>query len=357
MGLCGSSDINVKEGINENLTYDMNGNQLENSEILSRVSTRHSFRIKTYNNNKILEFELEAFIGEREFPIYITKKSKIEINILEDKNYLWGFLPEEKMVDFKGYSNYKNNNINLGCLLVRISSSHDFFQVDHHKFKFSSQEQGSLMMSANLDFDNCLFYEPKGSLKLIIKGGELCDMNIIDELTDYNSKMGNIKNTDETAYSEMNVSILRYINKARSNIEKYINDFILEDLSEEEEEVDSLLKNKKLSPYEIDVKLYKIAEEHCKDIGSNGTSGHIGTDGSTFKERLEKHKIKSKECEESIIYGYNNPISIVNFLVIDKYSKNCRERKNLLNNKYKKIGISLHKHLCYGYCCVIVFSE
>jgi hypothetical protein len=335
----------------------MNGNQLENSEILSRVSTRHSFRIKTYNNNKILEFELEAFIGEREFPIYITKKSKIEINILEDKNYLWGFLPEEKMVDFKGYSNYKNNNINLGCLLVRISSSHDFFQVDHHKFKFSSQEQGSLMMSANLDFDNCLFYEPKGSLKLIIKGGELCDMNIIDELTDYNSKMGNIKNTDETAYSEMNVSILRYINKARSNIEKYINDFILEyDLSEEEE-VDSLLKNKKLSPYEIDVKLYKIAEEHCKDIGSNGTSGHIGTDGSTFKERLEKHKIKSKECEESIIYGYNNPISIVNFLVIDKYSKNCRERKNLLNNKYKKIGISLHKHLCYGYCCVIVFSE
>ena len=356
MGLCGSSDINVKEGINENLTYDMNGNQLENSEILSRVSTRHSFRIKTYNNNKILEFELEAFIGEREFPIYITKKSKIEINILEDKNYLWGFLPEEKMVDFKGYSNYKNNNINLGCLLVRISSSHDFFQVDHHKFKFSSQEQGSLMMSANLDFDNCLFYEPKGSLKLIIKGGELCDMNIIDELTDYNSKMGNIKNTDETAYSEMNVSILRYINKARSNIEKYINDFILEDLSEEEE-VDSLLKNKKLSPYEIDVKLYKIAEEHCKDIGSNGTSGHIGTDGSTFKERLEKHKIKSKECEESIIYGYNNPISIVNFLVIDKYSKNCRERKNLLNNKYKKIGISLHKHLCYGYCCVIVFSE
>ena len=357
MGLCGSSDINVKEGINENLTYDMNGNQLENSEILSRVSTRHSFRIKTYNNNKILEFELEAFIGEREFPIYITKKSKIEINILEDKNYLWGFLPEEKMVDFKGYSNYKNNNINLGCLLVRISSSHDFFQVDHHKFKFSSQEQGSLMMSANLDFDNCLFYEPKGSLKLIIKGGELCDMNIIDELTDYNSKMGNIKNTDETAYSEMNVSILRYINKARSNIEKYINDFILEyDLSEEEE-VDSLLKNKKLSPYEIDVKLYKIAEEHCKDIGSNGTSGHIGTDGSTFKERLEKHKIKSKECEESIIYGYNNPISIVNFLVIDKYSKNCRERKNLLNKKYKKIGISLHKHLCYGYCCVIVFSE
>lgn len=355
MGLCGSSDINVKEGINTNLTYDMNGNQLENSDILSRASTRNSLKIKTYNNNKILEFELEAFIGEREFPIYITKKSKIEINILEDKDYLWGFLPEEKLVDFKGYSNYKNNNINLGCLLLRISSSHEFYQVDHHKYKFSSKEQGSLMISANLDFDNCLFYEPKGALKLIIKGGELCDMNIIDELTDYNPKMGNIKKTDENAHSEMNLSILRYINKARSNIEKYINDFILEyDLSEEE---DPQLKNNKLSPYEIDVKLYKVAEEHCKDIGINGTSGHIGTDGSTLKERLEKHKIKSKGCEESIIFGYNNPISIVNSFVIDKYSKGNKERKNLLSNKYKKIGISLNKHLCYGYCCVIVFSE
>ena len=49
MGLCGSSDINVKEGINTNLTYDMNGNQLENSDILSRASTRNSLKIKTYN--------------------------------------------------------------------------------------------------------------------------------------------------------------------------------------------------------------------------------------------------------------------------------------------------------------------
>ena len=35
MGLCGSSDLNVKDGIDSNLTYDMMGNQLDNSEILS----------------------------------------------------------------------------------------------------------------------------------------------------------------------------------------------------------------------------------------------------------------------------------------------------------------------------------
>ena len=31
MGLCGSNDINVKDGLNTNLKFDMNGNKLDNT--------------------------------------------------------------------------------------------------------------------------------------------------------------------------------------------------------------------------------------------------------------------------------------------------------------------------------------
>ena len=76
-----------------------------------------------------------------------------------------------------------------------------------------------------------------------------------------------------------------------------------------------------------------------------------------MQNRIEKQKIKSKEYAECIIYGYNNPISIINFLIINRYSKDKKERKILLNDKFKKIGISLMEHLVFGYCCVIVFSD
>ena len=213
----------------------------------------------------------------------------------------------------------------------------------------------TFLISANLDMNNYLFYEPKGSLKLIIKGGELYDIKMLDVLTNYDIDIGDIKKKDEKAYSEINLSILRYINKARINLKQYINDFILDNKFSENDELN--IENKKLSQFEIEHKLYKVAEAHCKDLCNNGTSGHVGSDNSTLENRIEKFKIKSKKYDECIIFGYNNPISIVNSLIINKYSKKKKERKIFLNNNYKKIGISLGEHICYGYCCVIVFSE
>ena len=355
MGLCGSSDINVKEGLSTSLTYNMNGIQLDSTDIYSQNSSYRSFSIRTYNNNKIFEMEIEAFIGEREYPIFISKNSKIEINILEDENYLWSFLPNEKNIDFKGYSKYKYNDLNLGCLLLRVSSSHDYIHIDSNKFKFTSIEEGSLIFSANLDFDKSLFYEPKGSLKLIIKGGDIYDIKMIDELTDYDYKPINYKKKDEKVHSEINLAILRYLNKARINIKKYINDFIFDYESQEEDNVSFI--SKKLNSLEIDNKLYKVAEAHCKYLCANGTSGHIGSEGSTLQNRIEKQKIKSKEYDECIVYCNNNPISIINSLIINRYSKNKKDRKILFNDKFKKVGISLGEHLCFGYCCVIVFSD
>lgn len=337
MGLCGSSSLVVKGEINQNMEYDFNGIQLDNSSDNSQINYHKNNSIKAYNN-KIFEFEIEACIGEIEYPIYINKNNKVEIKLDENDDYLWSFLPNEKKVDFKGYSNYQYNNLNLGCLLMRISGSKNYISINKDKFQFKADESGSLLISANLDFDKYLFYQPKGSLKIIIKGGELREMKIIDELMKYNSLI--YYKPDDRANSFINLRILRYINKSRININQYIKDFIPNYNIED----NLYISKKELKTVIIDDILYKKSDSICKDFCTNETSGHFSTDGSSIKNGC-------------IVLGYNNPISIVNFLVINKYSKKKKERKILLNDKYNKIGISLHEHNIYGYCCVILFGE
>ena len=337
MGLCGSSSLVVKGEINPNLTYDINGIQLDNSCENSQINYHKTYSIKAYNN-KIFEFEIEACIGEIEYPIYINKHNKIEINVYENEKFLWSFLPNEKKVDFKGYTNYQYNGLNLGCLLMRISGCKNYIHINKDKFQFKAEESGSLLISANLDLDKFLFYQPKGSLKIIIKGVELHDIKTIDELTNYNSIL--YLKQDDKVHSEINLRILRYINKARTNIKQYINDFIINfDINDTQ-----YITKKELKSVKIDTKLYKKAEIHCKNLCSNETSGHMDTDGKNIKDGC-------------IVLGYNNPISIINFLIINKYSKKKKDRKILLSDKFSKIGISLHEHDIYGYCCVILFGE
>ena len=106
----------------------------------------------------------------------------------------------------------------------------------------------------------------------------------------------------------------------------------------------------------INDKLYEIAEEHCQNLCKNGTSGNIAQDDILTKKIMEEQKISPNEWAECIIFGINNPISIVNFLIVDKYSKKKKYRNILLNEQFSQIGISLNKHISYGFCCIIIFS-
>ena len=294
----------------------------------------------------------KAIIGEQEYPIYITKKSKIEICILPGDSSLWSFIPNEELTDFRGHNNYQYKNLNIGCLLIRISNTQKYYCMTNNKMTFTAMESGSLVISANLDPNNYLVYEPRGSINLSISGGTLVNSsNKIDELTGY--KFINSDNIVNVKYFSLTCKeIARYINKARHNIKKYMNDFMIDYNSNDMK----LQKKDELPLYHFDNQLYNVAEEHCQDLCKNGTFGHIGTDGSSVKNRLQKNNINIEDFGESIIYGLINPILIVNFLIVDKYSKNKENRSNILNKNFSKIGISLNKHFSYGYCCVILFG-
>ena len=345
MGLCGTSSINVKNkdarSRSSNTTYNTN-----TDKSLSIIIKED---IKMHKNKE--EFTFKAMLGEKEYPIYIKRNSEIIIYVIPGDSSLWGFLPNEDLTDFKGYENYKYNNLNIGSLLIRISSSKQYINITHHKNVFRASESGSLILSANLDPSNYPAYTPSGSMIINIVGGRYVDKYEIDELTEY--QYLKYKNNKTSKYlSEKYTNISRYINKARSNIKKYINDFIIDSNANDIKinEVDEL------PLCEINDKLFEIAEEHCKDLCKNGTSGKIDPDGILGKKIMEKLNISPNDWAECIIFGINNPISIVNFLILDKYSKKKKYRKILLNKKYTQIGISLNKHISYGFCCIIIFS-
>ena len=335
MGLCGSSFLKYNKNnsiINEDSTTILNESQNSNRE-----------------KRQILDFK--AMIGEKELSIFVLKNTKIEIEFINNNKPSWSFLQNDKLKDYMGNEDYKYNNYNVGCFLARISTSKKYNIPINNRIKFKADETGSLLISSNLDPNDYSYYEPHGSILINIIGGNFVAKRNIDEFTGYKYLLYGNKN--EKCFSLNLKEISRYINKARSNIKKYINDFMLNFKD----------KNFNINPdidiplCEIDNKLFEIAEEHCKDLCINGTFGHIGTDGCAFKKRLEKYNIVNKKCEECIIYGFNNPILIVNYLIEDKYSKNKKNRKILLNKNFTKVGISLNKHISLGYCCVIIFQE
>ena len=345
MGLCGTFHVIEKTKPNNSSTFDQNSTKNESSS--------NNDRNKIDKENKAYtEFNFNAILGEKECPIYIEKDNKIEINVLQDNESKWSFLPNEESIDFRGYNNYQYKDMNLGCLLARISTSKNYINIDNEHITFTSLGTGSLVLMANLDQNNYSFYKPDGKIKLKIIGGYSYDEDDIDELTGYKS-IKYYKTENEKYLSKIYINILRYINKARSNIQKYINDFLFDynDLDFDFKKLNNL------PLCEMNKKLYEIAEEHCQDLCVNGTSGHFGTNGSSIKSRLEKNKISLKDYAECIIYVIKNPILIVNSLILHKYSKKKENRNNLFNKKFSIIGISLNKHISYGYCCVILFGN
>ena len=368
-----STSENQKEKV-ENKNFNiLNNNDIQNSNyptqvtetsplskiIPSNLSSNSSRMLTTPNESSTLNFILEATIGEIEIPIYVEKNENIMIIIkpinTDNSHNIWSFLPNENPVSYLGYPNYQYNNYNIGILLLRISGSQKIYYLDKMINSFKADSKGSLLISANLDPNDYLLYEPKGVLSITINGGIHYDENELYSPYDINSIMSN-KEDINMNYINKEKKILKYINIARNNLLKFINDYFT--LEEINEYLKFLKKfNFKKNELQMCDKLNMAAQEHCKDLCNNCSTGEIGTDGSNLLDRIKKYYGNKFFYGENIIYGVNNPLLIVKSMIIDKYSKKKKNRENIFFLRYNKVGICLREHLAYKYCCVITFSE
>jgi uncharacterized protein YkwD len=63
--------------------------------------------------------------------------------------------------------------------------------------------------------------------------------------------------------------------------------------------------------------LSRAAAEHVRDSGGHGLVGHIGSDGSSFRARIERYGIWSGSAAENIAYGLKDPRDLVIALLVD----------------------------------------
>ena len=328
----------------------------------SNISS-NSTCVQTNPLNKPQYFTIEATIGEIEIPIIVEKNEKIiiklnqnnennnKINISEQN--MWSFLKNEKPVNYLGYRNHKYKRINLGALYMRISGDKKVYFLNKLENHITPNEKGNLLFYANLDWNDYLKYEPKGSISISILGGNY----IYDNDLYYSYNINCFSNNNKNYFDSKEYKIFNYINKARTNLKKFYNDYYSNNDTinfEFKEFVNN--RNNKRKELKMNKELNELAEKHCEDLCQNETAGHIGTDGQDLKSRF-KNYYKCYFYGESIIYNINNPLFIVKNMLQDKYSKKKKNRNNLFFNQFNQVGICLKEHPIYKFCCVIVFSE
>jgi uncharacterized protein YkwD len=125
-----------------------------------------------------------------------------------------------------------------------------------------------------------------------------------------------------------------------------------------QEAIDWLKKQAPLAAWdETKIPLFTAAKDHCVDLCTNSHHGHKGTDGSTIAKRVERHGKWKGGVTENVALQQPTPLDIVIHWIVDDGAKKRIQRQNLMNPKYKCIGIACGVHKKYKSCCVMVLAH
>ncbi|MBO7477107.1 MAG: CAP domain-containing protein [Salinivirgaceae bacterium] len=160
--------------------------------------------------------------------------------------------------------------------------------------------------------------------------------------------------TDEEKLTVFYCNLARLDGSAFSKA--FLADLKSSDNSYEKSLIDTLETIKDLPMLVPNEQLYKAAESHANDIGPKGERGHNSTDGTSFADRVRSY-YNGGWVAENISYGYSEGLNIVRQLLIDKDVASLGHRKNILGDKYCRIGVAIRYHKTYNNCCVQDFSD
>lgn len=139
------------------------------------------------------------------------------------------------------------------------------------------------------------------------------------------------------------------INLARFSPRTFIQEIILKsDFDTNQTEMASLLSRlksqKSTYPLMPAFSLFKSALVHSKEMGKLGGSGHKGTDGKTYKERIGQYFSAPTLFEENYYQGSGEPVDVVIQMLLGQGEYGPKYRDNLLSNELHYIGISIQPH-------------
>ena len=98
--------------------------------------------------------------------------------------------------------------------------------------------------------------------------------------------------------------------------------------------------------------LFEKSKEHAQVSGKNGTTGHQNI-GERVRPLLENYSIIAENCAYGFEKAFNNVIA----LLIDEGISDLGHRKNMLNEEFNSIGVSIQPHKRYDFNCVMTFGS
>jgi uncharacterized protein YkwD len=195
---------------------------------------------------------------------------------------------------------------------------------------------------------------------------ELWQMDVIDT-----TSTDNYLNIDERQLI-LEINRLRtdpneYARKFLIPIRSYYRNYILqypgeigivttEGVSALEECIKVLMLSPKMSPLIPKKGLTLAARDQVKDQATTGAVGHTGSDGSSSIDRISRYGKWDITAGENIDYGNADARKIVIDLVVDDSVASRGHRANLLNGKYKYIGVAVGTHKKYRHMSVMDFA-
>lgn len=306
---------------------------------------------KTLTESTPIQIDFISCVGEKEINYYVKKKTKITIQISENNNSKWSFIESLGMTDYHGYSKLTYNNNKLAALFVRVSSNKETYLIKSENFTFEPEKSGKLIFFPNLDPNEYSQYCPTGSITIKIKGGYQMD-NPLPYYKFQIQPKNKVNSIEE-------LEIINYINKARTNPMQFVTDYIINSSGKYNHQEISEQMNTftPLEEVKFNSSLTKAAIDHCIDLSSNGTTGHLGSNNETIRNRIEKYSKAIQYFGENCLFGLNNPLMIVIDMLINNNLREKTSRNNILNEEFDIIGVALRPHIPFKFCCVIVFGK
>jgi uncharacterized protein YkwD len=165
------------------------------------------------------------------------------------------------------------------------------------------------------------------------------------------------KAADATAAAaDLDLEILAEINAARTDPAGYAARLKGSNTPEVQEAIDFLKRQRPLPPLKPHVALLTAASRHAADQGRAGTRSHVGTDGSSVRDRVVAAGARPTEVGEEIAFDADSGMGVARQLIVDFGVPDRAHRTSLFNASLAYAGVACTPHTTYRLICVIDVS-
>ena len=122
-----------------------------------------------------------------------------------------------------------------------------------------------------------------------------------------------------------------------------------------EEVIAFLRQQPAMGALDASTQVARAAKSHARDQ-RGGATGHVGSDGTSFSQRLSQFGVENTAIGENIAYGAQSAEQVVMNLIVDDGVPSRGHRTNIFAPNWAVAGTGCGDHATYGTVCVVNYA-